>query len=70
MWSITCGTCKHEDEAERFFTSQKNKYACPACGVVWRIERQGVARMTESGFVIPPKNVIVIENQMELPKAA
>ena len=66
MWSIQCGTCKHENEASRFFTNQKNRYACPSCGVVWRVERAGHARLTESGFVIPPRNVCVVEDQMML----
>lgn len=64
MWTITCGICKHEDDAEKFFTSTKDRYACPACRVVWRIELQGRAIRTESGFVIPPKKVCVVEAQM------
>lgn len=66
MWNIQCGTCKNESEASRFFTSQKNRYACPFCGVVWRIERTGECRLTESGFVIPPRNMCVVEDQMML----
>ena len=66
MWSITCGICKHEDDAERFFTSEKHRYACPSCGTVWRIEQRGQARMTESGFVIPPQKVLVVEDQLQL----
>lgn len=66
MWQIQCGICKHDAEASRFFTSEKNRYACPHCGSVWRIEMQGKAVMTESGFVIPPKKVCVVEDQMML----
>lgn len=66
MWQITCGECKTEAPAGRFLTASNNRYACPFCGVVWRIEHQGVARLTESGFVIPPKKVCVVESQMML----
>lgn len=66
MWNIQCGTCGHDSEASRFFTSQKNRYVCPSCGVVWRIEHTGKASVTESGFVMPPRKICVIEEQMML----
>lgn len=66
MWSIKCGSCNHEDNADRFITGQPNRHACPACGIVWRIEQHGRAVFTESGFVIPPKKVCVVEPQMML----
>lgn len=66
MWIIRCGTCGHENDANRFFTSQKNRYACPGCGTVWRIELQGKYEKTESGLVIPPRKVTIIEQQMML----
>ena len=66
MWSIKCGYCQFETDAERFFTPQKNRFLCPSCRTVWRIERHGVPVVTESGFVIPPKNVCVVESQKML----
>jgi len=66
MWTITFGICKHETDAERFLTSDKNRYACPACGSVWRIEQQGKHVVTPSGFVIPPRKVCVVEAQLML----
>lgn len=66
MWTITCGICKHEAAAELFFTGRHDQYACPHCGVVWSIQHQGKAIVTESGFVIPPRKVCVVEPQMML----
>lgn len=67
MWYIQCGICKHEEEAERFFTNEKDRYACPACGVVWRVEYRGMARINyETGFITPPKKICVVEPQMML----
>lgn len=66
MWTITCGICKHEADAEKFFTSEKSRYACPACGVVWRLEKIGQHKVTESGFVIPAKQACIVEPQMML----
>lgn len=66
MWQIKCGQCGTEKDAELFLTPQKNRFACPACGSVWRIEQQGRPVVTESGFVIPPKKVCILEPQLQL----
>lgn len=58
--NVTC-KCGHQGDIDTFTRSAmgidlpKAQFQCPACGAAWRVEPVGVARMTESGFVIPPK---------------
>jgi hypothetical protein len=70
MFNITCGYCQHTADFDLFATAQVNRYCCPACGVVWRIERDKPAKFYDTGLIIPATRKIVVESQMFLPRAA
>jgi hypothetical protein len=59
LCNIRC-RCGHLADLDEF-SVEPSRYRCPACGVAWRVEPEGVARMTPSGFVLPAPNRIVIE---------
>lgn len=68
--NVTCGSCRHTDDIALFTTETLNRYVCPGCGLVWRIEKGEPAQFFDNGFVIPATRKIVIESQMMLPRAA
>lgn len=60
MWTITCGSCGHETDADRFCRTPmfgqlpKNTYQCPKCKTAFE-RRMAPATVLESGFVMPGK---------------
>lgn len=56
--------CGHTASLDSSFCS-KDRYRCPQCGLAWRIETVGKARVFK-GFVFPPDRQIRIETQQEL----
>lgn len=61
---ISC-KCGHSADFDEFSRSSlgielpRGTFQCPACRYAWKIVPDGYARMTEDGYVIPPKSKLV-----------
>jgi DNA-directed RNA polymerase subunit RPC12/RpoP len=59
------GPCGHEVAIERAI-EDKDRYACPICGLRYRVE-QDPPKVYPSGFIMPGNRHVVIEAQSNLP---
>jgi hypothetical protein len=66
MCAITAA-CGHTVPLEHAFV-ERDKYECPICGLRWRVDQEPPT-ILQSGFVMPGKRTVVIEEQSNLPMA-